>query len=50
MAELHKSFPPEFINRIDDVIIFASLEKDNIYKIIDSGVVKNKTDNHDHNN
>lgn len=24
--------------------------KDNIYKIIDSGVVKNKTDNHDHNN
>ena len=24
--------------------------KDNIYKIIDSDVVKNKTDNHDHNN
>lgn len=40
MAELHKSFPPEFINRIDDVVIFAALEKDNIYKIIDIEIAK----------
>ena len=40
MSELHKSFPPEFINRIDDIVIFASLDKDNIYKIIDIEVSK----------
>ncbi len=32
---LKKSFAPEFLNRIDDVIIFNSLEKDDIHKIID---------------
>ncbi|MDR0604013.1 MAG: ATP-dependent Clp protease ATP-binding subunit [Bacteroidales bacterium] len=32
---LNKQFAPEFINRIDDVIIFNSLNKEDIFKIID---------------
>jgi len=32
---LKKTFAPEFLNRIDDVIIFDSLERDDIHKIID---------------
>ncbi len=32
---LKKSFAPEFLNRIDDVVIFENLEKEAIYKIID---------------
>lgn len=32
---LNKSFSPEFLNRIDDVIIFDSLDRDAIFKIID---------------
>jgi len=32
---LKKSFAPEFLNRIDDVVIFENLEKEAIYKIIE---------------
>ncbi len=32
---LKRAFAPEFLNRIDDVVIFESLERDNIHKIID---------------
>lgn len=32
---LKKTFSPEFLNRIDDVIIFNSLTKENIFRIID---------------
>ena len=32
---LKKSFAPEFLNRIDDVIVFNALEKADIHKIID---------------
>jgi len=32
---LKKTFAPEFLNRIDDIIIFNSLEKEDIHKIID---------------
>ncbi len=32
---LKRTFSPEFLNRIDDVIIFNSLNKDNIFQIID---------------
>ncbi len=32
---LKKAFAPEFINRIDDVIVFNTLDKDDIHKIID---------------
>ena len=33
--ELNKTFRPEFINRIDEIIIFKSLTKENIYFILD---------------
>ncbi len=33
--ELNKALSPEFLNRIDDVIVFSSLSKENIHKIID---------------
>lgn len=32
---LQKTFSPEFLNRIDDVIVFNSLGKEEIFKIID---------------
>lgn len=32
---LKKAFAPEFINRIDDVIVFNTLDKEHIFKIID---------------
>ncbi len=32
---LKKSFAPEFLNRIDDVIVFNALEREDIHKIID---------------
>ena len=35
MNSLKKKFAPEFLNRIDEVIIFNSLSKENINKIID---------------
>ncbi len=40
---LKKTFSPEFLNRIDDVVIFNSLTKEHIFKIIDilmKGVMK----------
>jgi len=40
---LKKAFAPEFLNRIDDVIVFNNLERKEIHKIIDiemSGVLK----------
>ena len=43
---LKRTFSPEFLNRIDDVIIFNSLTKDHIFEIIDilmKGVMKRLT-------
>lgn len=40
---LKRTFSPEFLNRIDDVVIFNSLTKENIFNIIDilmKGVLK----------
>jgi len=37
---LKKAFAPEFLNRIDDVIMFNSLEKQDIHKIIDIELAK----------
>ena len=34
-SALKKAFAPEFLNRIDDVVVFNSLGKEEIYKIID---------------
>lgn len=35
MEELKKAFRPEFLNRIDDTIVFAHLSKDEIREIVD---------------
>lgn len=35
MKALNKTFSPEFLNRVDDVIMFDQLTKDSIFKIID---------------
>ncbi|MBM3401556.1 MAG: ATP-dependent Clp protease ATP-binding subunit [Bacteroidetes bacterium] len=32
---LKRAFAPEFLNRVDDVVVFNSLTKDDIFKIID---------------
>ncbi|MDV7139267.1 ATP-dependent Clp protease ATP-binding subunit [Maribacter sp. TH_r10] len=37
---LKKAFAPEFLNRIDDVIVFNALERDDIHKIIDIELAK----------
>ncbi|MCC7050701.1 MAG: AAA family ATPase, partial [Bacteroidia bacterium] len=37
---LKKAFAPEFLNRIDDVIMFNALSKEDIYKIIDVELAK----------
>lgn len=34
-SALKKAFAPEFLNRVDDVIVFNSLSKEDIFKIID---------------
>ena len=34
-SALKKTFAPEFLNRIDDVIVFNALEREDIHKIID---------------
>jgi len=39
-SALKKAFAPEFLNRIDDVVMFNSLDKDHIHKIIDIELVK----------
>ena len=35
MDELKNTFKPEFLNRIDEIIIFKSLKKETVYKILD---------------
>ena len=37
---LKKAFSPEFLNRLDDVVIFNSLNKEHIHKIIDISLTK----------
>lgn len=37
---LKKAFAPEFLNRIDDVVIFNTLEREDIHKIIDIELAK----------
>jgi ATP-dependent Clp protease ATP-binding subunit ClpC len=44
---LKKTFSPEFLNRIDDIVIFNSLKKEDIFQIIDivlKGVYKRLAD------
>lgn len=37
---LKKAFSPEFLNRLDDVVVFNSLEREHIHKIIDISLAK----------
>lgn len=37
---LKKAFAPEFLNRIDDIVIFNNLEREDIHKIIDIELAK----------
>lgn len=39
-SALKKAFSPEFLNRLDDVIVFNSLEREDIHKIIDLSLNK----------
>lgn len=32
---LNRAFSPEFLNRVDDIVMFDSLDKESIFKIID---------------
>ena len=38
--ELKKIFSPEFLNRVDDIVIFNTLEKKDIRKIVDIELIK----------
>ena len=40
LGETEKYFRPEFINRLDDVIVFKPLTKDDLYSIIDIELAK----------
>ena len=40
LSETEKFFRPEFINRLDDVIVFQPLTKDDLYSIIDIELAK----------
>tara|TARA_R110000782_G_scaffold97707_2_gene182703 strand:+ start:228 stop:2711 length:2484 start_codon:yes stop_codon:yes gene_type:complete len=42
MDELKKHFAPEFLNRLDDVVIFKSLTKEEIGKIVDLEIISLK--------
>jgi ATP-dependent Clp protease ATP-binding subunit ClpC len=35
LGELKKTFNPEFLNRVDDTVVFHQLEKENLVKIVD---------------
>lgn len=35
MAELRRSFRPEFLNRLDEIILFKPLTKENLTNIVD---------------
>lgn len=45
IAEVKKMFKPEFINRLDDIIVFHKLTKDEISKILDLNIreIRNRT-------
>ena len=40
LDELKKQFPPEFLNRLDDVVIFKTLTKEQISKIVELEIDK----------
>lgn len=47
MSELRETFRPEFLNRIDEVVVFHKLSREEIYKIIDLMIdrIRNQLEN-----
>ncbi len=43
LAEVRRHFKPEFLNRIDDTIVFKPLTKDHLYKIIELEIAEVST-------
>ena len=39
-SALKKTFAPEFLNRVDDIVIFNALEKEDLMKIVDIEIEK----------
>ena len=35
MDEMRRTFKPEFLNRVDEIVLFKPLQRDEIFKIID---------------
>jgi len=49
LEEVKKTFKPEFLNRVDDIIVFKSLTKENLHDIVEleiADVVKRLQDRH----
>jgi ATP-dependent Clp protease ATP-binding subunit ClpC len=49
LEEVKRVFKPEFLNRVDDIIVFRSLTRENLYTIVDlevKGVVNRLKDKH----
>ncbi len=47
LEEVKRAFKPEFLNRVDDIIVFKSLTREDLYKIVDleiEGIVKRLKD------
>jgi ATP-dependent Clp protease ATP-binding subunit ClpC len=40
LAALKKDFKPEFLNRIDEVVVFKPLDKESVISIVDNGLAK----------
>ncbi len=40
LEEMKKVFKPEFLNRVDDIIVFHALDKDQILRIVDLEIKK----------
>ncbi|HCC68988.1 MAG TPA: ATP-dependent Clp protease ATP-binding subunit ClpC [Nitrospiraceae bacterium] len=40
LSELKKTFNPEFINRVDEIVVFHQLEKEHLIKIIDLLIIE----------
>lgn len=43
MKDIHNYFRPEFINRLDEIIMFNSLSKEIIYRILDKQILELQT-------
>jgi ATP-dependent Clp protease ATP-binding subunit ClpB len=38
MASIRSHFPPEFLNRIDDIVLFNKLRREDMGRIVDNQV------------